>query len=152
VQQAGLLLPCELCHDSIVINGPVQSDLEAAVPSDLADPFEYQALPKSLHPFRLVDGVFRIFEAEDSDKELFPLPGNDKDFFTDMLQLCKVGAAGPIKTYCHHRLTLLEQKFNLHVMLNADKEYLAQKVAPHRDFYNVRKARRSVSALCRQCA
>jgi hypothetical protein len=36
---------------------------------------------------------------------------------------------------------LLEQKFNLHVMLNADKEFLAQKSAPHRDFYNVRKVR-----------
>lgn len=34
---------------------------------------------------------------------------------------------------------LLEQKFNLHVMLNADKEFLSQKAAPHRDFYNVRK-------------
>lgn len=31
------------------------------------------------------------------------------------------------------------QKFNLHLMLNADKEFLAQKSAPHRDFYNVRK-------------
>ncbi len=37
------------------------------------------------------------------------------------------------------RLLLLEQKFNLFVMLNADKEFLAQKSAPHRDFYNVRK-------------
>lgn len=34
---------------------------------------------------------------------------------------------------------LLLQKFNLHLMLNADKEFLAQKSAPHRDFYNVRK-------------
>jgi len=34
---------------------------------------------------------------------------------------------------------LLEQKFNLHVMLNTDKEFLSQKAAPHRDFYNVRK-------------
>lgn len=34
---------------------------------------------------------------------------------------------------------LLEQKFNLHVMLNSDKEFRAQKAAPHRDFYNVRK-------------
>lgn len=33
----------------------------------------------------------------------------------------------------------LFQKFNLHLMLNADKEFLAQKSAPHRDFYNVRK-------------
>eukprot|EP00967_Tisochrysis_lutea_P047315 scaffold57596_cov13-Tisochrysis_lutea.AAC.1 len=36
-------------------------------------------------------------------------------------------------------LMLLEQKFNLHVMLNTDKEFLSQKAAPHRDFYNVRK-------------
>lgn len=34
---------------------------------------------------------------------------------------------------------LLEQKFNLHLMLNGDKEFQAQKKAPHRDFYNVRK-------------
>ena len=53
-------------------------------------------------------------------------------------------ASGPVKTMCHHRLLLLEQKFNLHVMLNADQEFLAQKTAPHRDFYNIRKVR----ALC----
>ena len=46
---------------------------------------------------------------------------------------------GPTKSYCHHRLMLLEQKFRLHQQLNADKEFLAQKSAPHRDFYNVRK-------------
>lgn len=40
------------------------------------------------------------------------------------------------------RLMLLEQKFNLHIMLNTDKESLSQKAAPHRDFYNVRKVRR----------
>ena len=54
-------------------------------------------------------------------------------------RMCKISAMGPIKSFCHHRLMLLEQKFNLHVMLNADKEFLAQKTAPHRDFYNVRK-------------
>ena len=52
------------------------------------------------------------------------------------MQVC---ASGPVKTMCHHRLLLLEQKFNLHVMLNADQEFLAQKTAPHRDFYNIRK-------------
>ena len=53
--------------------------------------------------------------------------------------MCKIAAMGPIKSFSHHRLMLLEQKFNLHIMLNADKEFLAQKTAPHRDFYNVRK-------------
>ena len=48
---------------------------------------------------------------------------------------------GPTKSFCHHRLMLLEQKFRLHQQLNADKEFLAQKSAPHRDFYNVRKVK-----------
>lgn len=56
-----------------------------------------------------------------------------------VLRVLKITAMGPVKSFCHHRLQLLEQKFNLHVMLNADKEFLAQKCAPHRDFYNVRK-------------
>eukprot|EP00892_Ulva_mutabilis_P012568 jgi/Ulvmu1/9684/UM055_0022.1 len=73
------------------------------------------------------------------EREAFPLPGTDREFFTDMLHLSRLSAAGPVMTYCHHRLTLLEQKFNLHVMLNAEKERLAQKTAPHRDLYNVRK-------------
>ena len=54
-------------------------------------------------------------------------------------RVLKITSKGPVKTLCHHRLMLQEQKFNLHVRLNADKEFLAQKTAPHRDFYNVRK-------------
>lgn len=61
--------------------------------------------------------------------------------------MCKIAAMGPIKSFCHHRLMLLEQKFNLHIMLNADKEFLAQKTAPHRDFYNVRKVRSQLICL-----
>ena len=63
--------------------------------------------------------------------------------------MCKIAAMGPIKSFCHHRLMLLEQKFNLHVMLNADKEFLAQKTAPHRDFYNVRKVSFETLGSCR---
>jgi AMP deaminase len=56
-----------------------------------------------------------------------------------MHRILRYSTMGPMKTFTHQRLMLLEQKFNLHVMLNADKEFLAQKSAPHRDFYNVRK-------------
>ena len=68
--------------------------------------------------------------------------------FTDMLQLCKVGAAGPVKTYCHNRLQLLEQKFNLHVMLNADKEYLAQKVGAATATSTTSARRAAAAARC----
>ena len=59
-------------------------------------------------------------------------------------RVLQIQAMGSVRSFCFHRLVLLEQKFNLHVMMNADKEFLAQKSAPHRDFYNVRK----VLAVC----
>ena len=54
-------------------------------------------------------------------------------------RVLQIQAMGSVRSFCFHRLVLLEQKFNLHVMMNADKEFLAQKSAPHRDFYNGRK-------------
>ena len=62
-------------------------------------------------------------------------------------RVLRISAMGPTKSFCHHRLMLLEQKFRLHQQLNADKEFLAQKSAPHRDFYNVRKARLMADAF-----
>lgn len=37
----------------------------------------------------------------------------------DMHWMLKVISLGHVRTFTHHRLLLLEQKFNLHVMLNA---------------------------------
>lgn len=43
------------------------------------------------------------------------------------------------KSFTFRRLCYLESRFNLHEMLNEHKELKAQKLVPHRDFYNVRK-------------
>lgn len=113
---------------------------EAAAPSHInGDPFKWEPQPVAPYDFEMQDGVFRVYDNAAHTSEPFPVPGNSFDFFSDMSRMCKIAAMGPIKSFCHHRLMLLEQKFNLHVMLNADKEFLAQKTAPHRDFYNVRK-------------
>ena len=113
---------------------------EAAVPSEICpNPLEYIPQPPSPHTYKMVDGVMRVYEGQDQTVEAFPMPGTAIQFYHDMHRILKYSAMGPVKSFCHHRLVLLEQKFNLHVMLNSDKEYLAQKVAPHRDFYNVRK-------------
>jgi len=115
-------------------------ELEARNPSDLnPNPMEYRPIPASTHTFEMVDGVMAVFQDEVSTENLFPVPGTAAEFFTSMHRMLRYGAMGPVKSFCHHRLMLLEQKFNLHVMLNSDKEFLAQKAAPHRDFYNVRK-------------
>ncbi|KAK8475787.1 hypothetical protein V6N13_041294 [Hibiscus sabdariffa] len=101
-------------------------------------PFFYAFEGKSEHYFEMQDGVIHVYANKDPKEELFPV-ADATTFFTDLHHILRVIAAGNIRTLCHHRLNLLEQKFNLHLMLNSDREFLAQKSAPHRDFYNVRK-------------
>ncbi|KAL6754093.1 hypothetical protein V8C86DRAFT_382763 [Haematococcus lacustris] len=116
---------------------------EAAMPSEVnPQPLSYAPLPPVPFSFAMVDGVMQVYSEAAGGPQagsVFPVPGTAAEFFTSMHRMLRYGALGPVKSFCHHRLMLLEQKFNLHVMLNADKEFLSQKAAPHRDFYNVRK-------------
>ncbi|KAL4859603.1 AMP deaminase [Chlorella vulgaris] len=103
------------------------------------DPYDWQ--PQEVMPceFGMVEGVMGVWADDSRQQQLYAIPGTAVEFFSDMHWLLRVISLGHVRTFTHHRLLLLEQKFNLHVMLNADKEFLAQKSAPHRDFYNVRK-------------
>uniref|UniRef100_A0A5B7A1W5 AMP deaminase n=1 Tax=Davidia involucrata TaxID=16924 RepID=A0A5B7A1W5_DAVIN len=111
---------------------------DPSTPKPDPNPFDYTRVGKSDHYFQMEDGVVHVYENRDSKEKLFPV-ADATTFFTDLHFILKVIALGNMRTLCHHRLVLLEQKFNLHLMLNADREFLAQKSAPHRDFYNVRK-------------
>ncbi|KAJ9543013.1 hypothetical protein OSB04_022720 [Centaurea solstitialis] len=111
---------------------------DPSTPKRNPNPFQYLPEKKSDHYFQMEDGVVHVYADKDSKEKLFPV-ADATTFFTDLHYILKTIAAGNARTVCHHRLGLLEQKFNLHLMLNADKEFLAQKSAPHRDFYNVRK-------------
>ncbi|EFJ23750.1 hypothetical protein SELMODRAFT_174618 [Selaginella moellendorffii] len=102
------------------------------------DPFHYEPEPRSQHVFKEIDGVIHVYANSEAKEELFPVP-DATTFFTDMHRILRLTGLGNVRTFCYHRLHLLEQKFSLHLMLNADREFLAQKSAPHRDFYNVRK-------------
>ncbi|OVA02728.1 Adenosine/AMP deaminase domain [Macleaya cordata] len=111
---------------------------DPSTPKPDPNPFSYSPEAKSDHYFRMEDGVVHVYANKDSTEKLFPV-ADATTFFTDLHRVLRIIAAGNIRTLCYHRLVLLEQKFNLHLMLNADREFLAQKSAPHRDFYNVRK-------------
>ena len=76
------------------------------------------------------DGVFVV------DDDTIP---SLKDFASALEELRSITTSGPVKTLSFKRLALLEQRFNLHVLLNGWRELAAQKAVPHRDFYNVRK-------------
>ncbi|XP_078159904.1 putative AMP deaminase isoform X3 [Carex rostrata] len=111
---------------------------DPSTPKPNPNPFDYEAESKADHYFKMVDGVVHVYPNKESKERLFPV-SDATSFFTDLHFILRVIADGNIRTVCHHRLNLLEQKFNLHLMMNADLELLAQKSAPHRDFYNVRK-------------
>ncbi|KAG0503249.1 hypothetical protein HPP92_003321 [Vanilla planifolia] len=111
---------------------------DPSTPKRDSNPFVYTAEERSDHAFQMVDGVVQVYPNKDSTENLYTV-ATATTFFTDLHHILRVIAAGNLRTLCHHRLNLLEQKFNLHLMLNADREFLAQKSAPRRDFYNVRK-------------
>ncbi|ONK62474.1 uncharacterized protein A4U43_C07F4260 [Asparagus officinalis] len=111
---------------------------DPSTPKPNPNPFAYTSQQKTDQFFQMVDGVVHLYTSKESMERIYPV-ADATTFFTDLHHILRVISAGNIRTLCHHRLNLLEQKFNLHLMLNADREFLAQKTAPHRDFYNVRK-------------
>ncbi|KAK6922075.1 AMP deaminase [Dillenia turbinata] len=115
------------------------------------DPFHFHSSEATGHYFRMEDGVMRVYASKDDTVELFPV-ASSTTFFTDLHHILRIMAIGNVRTACHHRLRFLEEamscktslgillhKFRLHLLVNSDNEFLAQKSAPHRDFYNVRK-------------
>ncbi|GFP91591.1 amp deaminase [Phtheirospermum japonicum] len=102
------------------------------------NPFNFVPVEASSHFFRMEDGVVHVYASDKDTEELFPV-ASSTTFFTDMHHLLKVMSIGNARSLCHHRLRFLEEKFRLHLLVNADREFVAQKSAPHRDFYNIRK-------------
>ncbi|XP_028792560.1 probable AMP deaminase [Neltuma alba] len=103
-----------------------------------SDPYHFDTVEPSPHHFRMEDGVVHVYASKNDSEELFPV-ANSTEFFTDMHYVLKVMANGNVRSACYHRLRFLEEKFRLHLLLKADREFLDQKSAPHRDFYNIRK-------------
>lgn len=111
---------------------------DPSTPKRNPKPFFFGDEPASEHYFQMEDGAVHVYPNKESREELFPV-ADATTFFTDVHRILRIISLGNVRTLCHHRLRLLEQKFSLHLMLNADREFMAQKSAPHRDFYNVRK-------------
>ncbi|KAK1381291.1 AMP deaminase [Heracleum sosnowskyi] len=103
-----------------------------------SDPFHFVPVEATSHHFRMEDGVIHVYASETDTVDLFPV-ASATTFFTDMHHLLRIISVGNVRSACYHRLRFLEEKFRLHLLVNGDREFLAQKSAPHRDFYNIRK-------------
>ncbi|UKJ88848.2 adenosine monophosphate deaminase 2 (isoform L) isoform 3 [Theileria orientalis] len=91
---------------------------------------------------RMIHGVVHLYSSRDPGENCteidLPCPSL-KEFVSDHNSLMPLIINGPMKSFCYRRLQYLSSKFQMHVLLNEMKELAAQKRAPHRDFYNIRK-------------
>ncbi|KAA8529476.1 hypothetical protein F0562_033725 [Nyssa sinensis] len=135
-----------IAHEAKADNGKSQVNIEEEEVRKLicecldtnSDPFCFVPVEATAHCIRMEDGVVHVYSSENDSVDLFPVESSTA-FFTDMHRLLKIVSIGNVRSTCHHRLRFLEEKFRLHLLVNADREFLDQKSAPHRDFYNIRK-------------
>ncbi|XP_037025853.1 AMP deaminase 2 isoform X3 [Bradysia coprophila] len=114
-------------------------DYSVHAPSNIHDPWNIEFPPSMGYTIKAVDGVFNVFKDEQCTENVnYPYCKLDT-FVTDMQTMCAMIADGPLKSFCYRRLSYLNSKFQLHVLLNELRELASQKAVPHRDFYNIRK-------------
>ncbi|CAN0031001.1 unnamed protein product, partial [Phaeothamnion confervicola] len=106
-------------------------------PEPAYDPFCHDEVPATKHTLTVVQGIYYACEeSEELPRDLLPACA---EFYRDLRALNAIANSGGVKSTAFRRLQLLEARFNLHVLLNGEKELAAQKSVPHRDFYNIRK-------------
>ncbi|CCD65831.1 AMP deaminase [Caenorhabditis elegans] len=99
-------------------------------------------LPKyeKIYHLRRNRGVTEICNDDGSiDQQFKNVNVTKEEFLNDTEKLTAMIVDGPLKSFCFRRLSYLENKFQLHVLLNELRELHEQKGVSHRDFYNIRK-------------
>ena len=89
-------------------------------------------------------GLVKVWKSkqayDDKQDPIFKPPvENLAEYYRDLNTILELCSNGPAKTHSYSRLSILEAKFGMHRVLNADKEKAQQKSSPRRDFYNVYK-------------
>ena len=116
------------------------SDDPAFVPPPY-DPFDPKLPPPSNHVAQWQDGVVHVFSSSlavmrrQSQFKSITL----QRFAEQLHTLMGIMNDPECRSFCYRRLMLLEERFNMYLILNDGQERLSQIAVPHRDFYNVHK-------------
>ncbi|XP_055357967.1 LOW QUALITY PROTEIN: AMP deaminase 2-like [Paramacrobiotus metropolitanus] len=103
----------------------------------------------SEHIFRMVKGCYEVYPSQkhvDSGDKPTHFGIDRNLFWRDYSIMWYMILDGPLKSFCFRKLSFLESKFLLHANLNENREMAAQKMVPHRDFYNIRKVDNHIHA------
>ena len=123
-------------------------DLQHCLSTDLSSPSKSTQAALSTSPLserpsqtafnNLISSKPSSPSSASSSRRVFTCPSRS-DYALALSLIMDIAGSGPLRSFAHNRLYLLESRFNLHQTLNGDLEALAQRAVPHRDFYNVRK-------------
>lgn len=132
----------EFCGDKEEIGDDLPIDDHCVHAPSNGNPWDLEFPPSSEYYIKCVNGVFQVYENEESLISESPLDYKYPrygEFVAELIKLCSVMVDGPLKSFCYRRLSYLSSKYSLHILLNELRELASQKAVPHRDFYNIRK-------------
>ena len=86
--------------------------------------------------WKLLDGV--VCFISDGTEIISPVV-SVREYYSDLQLLLRAMYNVVNKSFCYTRLKLLQSKFHLHLMCNADREQFHQKFKKTKDFYNIVK-------------
>ncbi|KRY71054.1 AMP deaminase 2, partial [Trichinella pseudospiralis] len=111
-------------------------------------PFDCEIPNSAGFYLKSVNGIVQVSRTQDGPiiEELQSSYTELSEFVSDLLRMQSMIMNGPLKSFCHRRLSYLNAKFQLHILLNDIREMTEQKSVPHRDFYNIRKVDTHVHA------
>lgn len=97
-------------------------------PAPEFNPFGAEVPSRSAHVIKQRRGVYQVVKSSQvDDAPVFDVPSVD-EFYRDMKFMTALSSPGPVTTYAYKRMQVLEERFNLHEMLNADREQVGASV------------------------
>eukprot|EP01094_Clydonella_sp_ATCC50884_P001547 TRINITY_DN11159_c0_g1_i1.p1 TRINITY_DN11159_c0_g1~~TRINITY_DN11159_c0_g1_i1.p1 ORF type:complete len:1275 (+),score=439.06 TRINITY_DN11159_c0_g1_i1:252-4076(+) len=126
---------CEMMKDALELRakwkrGPMPlSRMKPSPDAELA--------PASEHMFRMVRGVFEVYEGEKATEPMRRIP-NFAQFVQDTMTLAAAVDSDMCASFCRQRLGMLEARYKTHKLLNAQREKEGVQDCTV-DFYHVKK-------------
>lgn len=119
---------------------PRHSDYTVFVPPPY-DPFEPNLAGPSEHVCHWKDGIVAAYSDKKCVMRRKPQFHGRRlvEYAQDLSELTDIINDPECRSFCYRRLVLLQERFNMYIILNEGQERLAQIAVPHRDLYNVRK-------------
>ncbi|CAG9328800.1 unnamed protein product [Blepharisma stoltei] len=96
----------------------------------------YEALKDESLAYYVEDGVYK-YKVNNEPVNIGIISA--REFYSDLQFVLRSSYEAPNKSFCYTRLKLLQMKFQMHMMCNANRENIHVTSRPSKDFYSITK-------------